>query len=387
MTSSLIDLSTDDPLPTIWDEHTWIGAGKTYPSSNTPAFILAERSKVIQIPSAYISNIPNKQLSIIDLLKYPLLSQASVLILQKGSSSYSNEMPNENLECLLTRPIPPKAWLQALEAALGQAWFDGKRSIIDPRFKQSRLPLWVLSYWKEMSEVLEQRARWKKAEEWLRRWGESGDLLEEADRVREMLASLDWGSAVSALGATCPKHNLTHLLSDDWIDDEIMNMTMHDLAARVHLDPDLSKTTIVANLALQNDIHKAFESKDYSKKNVGLLYRYTELFKSGKRKHLYFPTHVDGNHWVPMLIDFEVKTIRYGNLTITYLVILKLKTFNRGFAKSYHKIKTHEAIERNTRLATDYVWNQVQRRRGHNEAWKAGGLLVLRYLPTEHNCS
>jgi len=169
-----------DPLPTVWDERAWIRAGKTYPSSDTPAFILTERSKVLQIPSAYISNIPDKRLSIIDLLKCPLLPQASVLISQKGSSSYSDEIPNENLACLLMQPIPPKSWLQALEAAFGQAWFDGRRSIVDSRFKHSRLPLWVLSYWKEMSRVLEQRAMWKKAEEWLLRWGESGDLGEWA---------------------------------------------------------------------------------------------------------------------------------------------------------------------------------------------------------------
>ena len=205
MASSPLDLSMDDPLPTIWDEHTWICAGKTYPSSDTPAFILAERLELIQIPSAYISSIPDKQLSIIDLLKYPLLPQSSVLILQTGSSSYSDEMPNKNLECLLTWPIPLKSWLQALEAAFGQAWFDGKRSIIDFWFKQSQLPWWVLSYWKEMSEALERRAHWKKTEEWPRTWGESDDLLDEADRVREMLASLDWGSAVSALGVVLPQ--------------------------------------------------------------------------------------------------------------------------------------------------------------------------------------
>jgi hypothetical protein len=110
---------------------------------------------------------------------------------------------------------------------------------------------------------------WKKAEEWLLRWGESSDLLEEADRVREMLASLDWGLVVNALGATCLKDNLTHLLSDNWIDDKI---TMCNLAARICLDPELLKTTIVANLALQNNIHKAFKSKDYNKQFVGLLY-------------------------------------------------------------------------------------------------------------------
>ena len=46
----------------------------------------------------------------------------------------------------------------------------------------------------------------------------------------EMMASLKLESDISALGALCPKHNLTLFLSNKWLDDEIINMTMHDLA-------------------------------------------------------------------------------------------------------------------------------------------------------------
>ena len=79
----------DDPLPAVWDEHTWICIGKRYPSSNTPDFILAERSKILQIPSVYIANIPNKRLSIADLLKCPLPPQTIVRISQKGTISFA----------------------------------------------------------------------------------------------------------------------------------------------------------------------------------------------------------------------------------------------------------------------------------------------------------
>lgn len=89
---------------------------------------------------------------------------------------------------------------------------------------------------------------------------------------------------MSALGAACPKGNLTLLLSDNWLDDEIIDMTMHDLVAHVHLDPKLSKTTVVAPLCLQSNIEQVFSTHDYSKLAVPLLYQYTEIFKQKKVK-------------------------------------------------------------------------------------------------------
>jgi hypothetical protein len=154
-------------------------------------------------------------------------------------------------------------------------------------------------------------------DEWLVRWGKHGEILEVADQVREMMASLDWGSDVTALGASCPKHNLTRLLSDEWMDDEIVDMTMHDLATRVRLDPELSKTTVVASLSLQSNIEQVFRTGDYSKTSVPLLYRYTEMLKGQKWKMLYLPTHVNKNHWVPMRLDFENRTLEYGEQHIS----------------------------------------------------------------------
>jgi hypothetical protein len=73
---------------------------------------------------------------------------------------------------------------------------------------------------------------------------------------------------------------------------------------------ELSTTTVVTPLNLQLNITKAFRTRDYSKKS--LLHRYAQVFKEKKHKQLYFPTHVDNNHWVPMSVDFKACTLCYG---------------------------------------------------------------------------
>ena len=303
----------DDPPHQEWNEREWIGVGKKYPvSGEVPAFIEAACSKVLAVPSIYSLYIPKPKMSITDLLKAKLPIQSSTLIMHSAAGVFSKEEPNEDMACLKTRPIPPKAWLEQLDKDFGQAWFNGARSIEDKRYKNSRLQVCALTYWKEMRIVIEKQAMWQAADEWLARWGKSGEQLEEADRAREMMSCLPWGFNITALGAGCSKENLTVLLSDDWIDGEIIDMMMFDLAARVRLDPKLQKTTVVATLNLQMHIHRAYDTGDYSKESVPLLCRYTKLFKERKRSRLYFPAHISGNHWVPFLIDFKKETIQHG---------------------------------------------------------------------------
>ena len=224
-----IEISDDDSdLYQEWDEKQWIGVGKKYPASGeVPALVEAARAKVLAVPPIYSLHIPNPKGSIMDLLKTKLPVQSLALITHSAAGAFSKEEPNEDMACLKTRPIPPKAWLEQLEKDFGQAWFNGTRSINDKRYKNSRLPLFALTYWKEMKIVIEKRAIWQTADEWLARREKTGELLEEADRVREMMSCLTWGFDITALGASCPKQNLTILLSDNWIDGQTIDMMMY----------------------------------------------------------------------------------------------------------------------------------------------------------------
>lgn len=280
---SVIEIPDDTPI-TEWIEDEWIGKGKIYPASDVPLVIQMARSRVLAIPLTYTMYLPSRQLSITDFLKAELPVQSSALISIAAINVFSTEEPNEDITCLKTRPIPPKEWLDKLEKAFGQAWFNGAWSIVDPRYKSSHLPLWVLTYWREMKSVIEKRSIWQSAEAWLARWGKEGKELEEADRVWEMMSSLTWGLDVTALGAGSPKDSLTVLLSNNWINGGTIDMMMSQLAARVRLDPNLRKTTVVATLSLQAQINKAYKDKDYSRSSVPLLSRYTAKSDSHSTK-------------------------------------------------------------------------------------------------------
>ena len=309
--SSVIEIPDDTPI-TEWVESEWIGKGKKYPASDVPLVIQMARSKVLAIPLTYTAYIPSRHLSISDLLNAELPVQSAALISIAAVNVFSTEKPNEDITCLKTRPIPPKEWLDKLEKAFGQAWFDGAQSIVDPRYKFSRLPLWVLAFWREMKEVIEKRSIWQSAEAWLARWGKEGKELEEADHVREMMSSLTWGLDITALGAGSPKDSLAVLLSNGWIDGGTIDMMMSQLATCIHLNHNLRETTVVATLNLQMQINKAYKDGNFSRGSVPLLSCYTELFKNKKCTHLFFPAHISTNHWVAFLIDFQKETIRHG---------------------------------------------------------------------------
>ena len=54
-------------------------------------------------------------MSVTDLLKAELPVQSSALIMHTAAGAFSKEEPNEDMACLETHLIPPKAWLEQLE--------------------------------------------------------------------------------------------------------------------------------------------------------------------------------------------------------------------------------------------------------------------------------
>jgi hypothetical protein len=152
--SSVIEIPDDTPIIE-WIEDKWIGKGKIYSASDVPLFIQTACSRVLAIPSTYATYLLSQHLSVTDLLKAELPVQLSALISIMAINAFSTEQPNQNVTCLKTRPVPPKEWLDQLEKEFGPAWFKGARLIVDPCYKSSCLPLWVLTFWREMKKVIE----------------------------------------------------------------------------------------------------------------------------------------------------------------------------------------------------------------------------------------
>ncbi|CDO76140.1 hypothetical protein BN946_scf185027.g3 [Trametes cinnabarina] len=293
---TLDDTTQDD---CIFDPAQWLACGKTYPDNDTPAFILEARKVALRIPTEHSTLLPSKNLSVLELLKRALLTKSSLLVIQEAERLFSFDAPTNGLEALTSRPLPPDDFVRKLQKAFGQAWFSGALSVVDGRFKSSRLPLSALTYWTEMGLIVDKKATWKRALEWLTRWERSPDFLKEADHARLLMGSLSWSTRIQALGSDTSAENLALLLSDEWLDDELINMLVQELFQHAQLNPRLSRTVAILPLALQQVVHNAVTRRTYSH----LLLERCKHYIISRHQKLYFPVNISGVHWIPCMVN------------------------------------------------------------------------------------
>ena len=301
--------NVEDHNTTVFVPSEWIGCGKTYPEDDTPSFIVAARKSVLAIPQKHKRLLPDPNLSVLGLLAAELPPRPSAVTHQEASRAFSFDPPTEDLPAISARPLPHPQFVQKLQKAFGQAWFSGALSVVDGRYKDSRLPLYVITYWMEMTLIYDKRGRWSQADAWLRRYEGSDDaLVEQGTLVRVSMGNLAWGLRLKALEADTGADTLAGLLSDQWLNDEHINMLFEELYSRVRLDASLGKKIVVFPLTFQAVMRNAVQKKAYDHK---LLNQCKRFVKCGRTK-IYFPVNVDESHWVPCMIDLEENKFRYG---------------------------------------------------------------------------
>ena len=94
----------------------------------------------------------------------------------KAEISFRKEAPNVGTNALSTWELPPLPWINGLKDHFKQAVLDGKKSIVDPQYPGSQVPLWWLGFWTELHNIHKIQQDWKKAIEWV---GESRGGLEQ----------------------------------------------------------------------------------------------------------------------------------------------------------------------------------------------------------------
>ncbi|KAJ7273023.1 hypothetical protein C8J57DRAFT_1316319 [Mycena rebaudengoi] len=77
--------------------------------------------------------IPGSNLPIAEFLELSFPKKSSALVFTKPASWFNVEKPTMSVDCLLLRLIPPKQFLDDLAKEVGQAWIDGRKSIINNR--------------------------------------------------------------------------------------------------------------------------------------------------------------------------------------------------------------------------------------------------------------
>lgn len=298
----------------------WINVGKKYPKKNTPYEVLWAKEELLEIPTTARQRLPPPTLPVADFIQVKLPQQSAEIIMSKTKFWFSCDEPSTNPVTLTTRPIPPESFLEKLEQDLGQAWFDGARSIIDKRFNNAtdRLPFWVIGFWKALAGLVQKQERWKTSLRWLeteeKATTDPGTIqaIHNARMASEVLPC-----DVLLLG-NHRSIDLAKFLSREWLWDQHIDMLMHGLADQVAADQDLKKKVVIAPIQFSIQITATSKSKTYTIDTATLLCRYQKHLKENDIEKLYFPVNINEIHWIAGLINFEKKEISFGKFLFNY---------------------------------------------------------------------
>lgn len=321
---TLIEVDDDE----LFEEKVWIGRGKKYDWANLPGSVTSAKNASLEVPGDFLhrAHLPPSNLSVANFLSFKLPRLSSEIISSKTSTWFSPDEPATDNDILILRPVPLPEFIHSLDTNYGQAWLDGAKSVVDQRFNDGadRLPLWTISFWKEVAQCHKIQALWKASEVWLDREGNKskGETPPELiQQVRQLLGSVAWNSKMSYCKGNTTTLHLAKLLGTVWLSDEHINMMIEELLVELSHNPK-SKTQ-VADLSFALEISKIHEKAPESQRYLG---NFVKQVQEQHLEKLYFPLHVNCSHWIAGMVDFKRRTFSFGKL-FNQLHFLKVYLF------------------------------------------------------------
>jgi hypothetical protein len=303
------DILTEEAL--VFDPSLWIGHQKKY--KDVPLHVSNALTQLRQIPEAILSLLPQPEVPILDFISLKLPRQSAELVMVKIDKCFSSEAPQMDIQTFLHRSIPPKSFITAVENSLGQAWFDGKVSFVDPRFvgSDNRLSFWVPTYWRRMDSIIEAKKRWQEARVWLQTESTKTNHPSQLPSERELFASIGWNVPL-AKGPGMTTGTLAQFLSNWWLDQEAMELMITHLQKRLAEDPIRRKKAMIASCQFFSVVEDAASKNRYDDKTISSALRNIEVrVKNETLSYLYFP-FFGNHHEIAVYINFEERKIGYG---------------------------------------------------------------------------
>jgi len=299
-------------------EEDWICTGKKY-GEDVPLFVVAEQNKRLQIPNPFLQELqlPGDDITVEQFIRQRLPHISLEFIVTNVGLWFSSDIPDATLPALLARSIPSETFLKSMEHAFSQAWFNGARSISDPRFNEGsdRLPLWVLTYWRKAITLKNMQNRWIKSNQWLNHEearSKDPEVKKMVLKVRQMFAQLEWNGRMKYYNNMTYTLELSRFLGTMWLSDDHIYMMMEEFTLEL---AKLSGNIQIAHLSFASQISKvdatiqASAQVHYARSFLG---RLEDTIKSNSVEKLFFPVHINGNHWIAGMIDFKEKQLHFG---------------------------------------------------------------------------
>ena len=122
--------------------------------------IAANKEKVV--PDGYKQLIPSKEISVSSLLNSHLPTIfPPANILPVAESCFASKPPNWTRDQLMSFRVPSQDWLKALDVSMTDGWAKGANSVRHPGNGKIHFPLWVGTFWMELTEAIKEQQKWR----------------------------------------------------------------------------------------------------------------------------------------------------------------------------------------------------------------------------------
>ena len=236
----------------------WISTGQIYPT-NPPAAMRAYYDTLYDIPSKFQNRLIPNNMTVVDFIQLELPKKTSAILTYSAKTWFSKQSPTEDIQCLVSRNLPSKNFVDNAKEVSGQAMLDGAMSIEDPQYKGGRLPLWTISFWARMHEICEEQEIWRQSGKWLDVNADNSAKMTAINECWMVLGSLPWDEHLKIPGGKGTTANLAGLLADKMLKGDLVDMMVEHLALRLRGDHAASETYEIETLGHMHRIISQWE--------------------------------------------------------------------------------------------------------------------------------
>ncbi|KAJ7050612.1 hypothetical protein C8F01DRAFT_1344185 [Mycena amicta] len=276
-----------------------------------------DRLRLLRLPQAFTERLfPDNRASVKDFLAFPLPAQRASTHFTDAESYLVSSPPTHADIDISTLTMPPDAVLRTLMVALAAAdESDAYDSVACPHIpgNKSTYPLYLVSYWVELIDVRDTRRQWEAAHKALTKQLETAPGNVAAQTAHTKMLALPWGGSLAGFDERVGLPALARFCTRDWLQTTHINLMLElvDLrgelsAAGLQVLPSEHGRDI---MDLYADGGEGYDTeKGYAK-----LRKQGQDFGTGLDAKLATVVNINANHWVGLVIDFESKTVLYGD--------------------------------------------------------------------------
>ena len=299
----------------------WIGQGRKY--KDVPTDVVIARIKLLALPSELHLQLPSSDIPIPEFINLSLPTQSASLNTFHTDQWFGQQEPATDPEKAYTlvtrRTIPSLATLDQLEGAFGQKWFDGAKSIRDPRYNQGRdqLPLWVLTLWRTLHNLIKDQQNWREAYQYVSNWTKSPVVATKFPTPESVFGSRGWNADVMHGGFVFTTVKFAQLLQNRQLCDDITQVMTHRLQSRLETQGDKGRGHLIVASRFYLVLEALTRPKFKNSEKLPLsLAAVEEAVQQNPDLKLWFPV-LHRQHEVAVCIDFKARTLVYGDCPLT----------------------------------------------------------------------